>query len=355
MRRLTILQVGYPLAPVGPDAVGGSEQVLSAIDRALVAAGHRSLVVASADSVVAGRLLPFPAFPPGRTIDEPTRESRLGFMAERIARALAEEPVDLVHMHGLEFHRILPAAPVPVLATLHLPASWYPDAALAPARPRTFIHGVSISQHATLPPGPALLPPILNGVPVERLDGPEPPRRRGAAMLARVCPEKGLHLALAAARRAGLALTIGGELFPYEAHLNYFRDEIAPLLDARRRFVGPLDFAAKRRLLTGSACLLIPSLVAETCSLVAMEAAACGTPVVAFRTGALPEVVEEGVTGFLVEEEDVDAMAAAMGRVAELDPERIRATARRRFAHARMTRAHLDRYRALCRVPAEAG
>ena len=100
--------------------------------------------------------------------------------------------------------------------------------------------------------------------------------------LGRICPEKGYHIALDAAARAGVPMVLAGEVFRYPAHEQYFRDEIAPRLDASRRFIGPVGLHRKRRLLSEARCLLAPSLAPETSSLVAMEALACGTPVIAF-------------------------------------------------------------------------
>ena len=132
-------------------------------------------------------------------------------------------------------------------------------------------------------------------------------------------------------------------MFKYEAHEQYFEEEIrAPARRARRRFVGPAGFRQKRRLLTQARCLLIPSLVAETSSLVAMEALSCGTPVIAFPSGALPEIVEDGKTGFLVKDEN--EMAAAIRRVHLLDPEVCRRTAREKYSAERMTSRYIARY-----------
>lgn len=340
---LTILQVGYALAPVGPDAVGGSEQILSALDRTLVSAGHRSVVVACEGSVAAGELVPFPAArePILPEVEHETRERRRA----ALATALRSYPVDLVHMHGLDFWECLPPPGPPVLATLHLPPDWYPNWVFGIDRPGTWLNPVSASQAALCPQSHLLVPPVLNGVPVRELARARPQPRGHALMLSRVCPEKGLHLALDAARRADVELLIGGELFPYPAHQNYYAEEVQPRLDDRRRWLGPLGFRRKRALLASAGCLLVPSLVAETSSLVAMEAAACGTPVIAFRSGALPEVVEDGRTGFLVD--GVEEMADAIGRAGQLDRRTIRAVARGRFARDRMAATYIERYQEL--------
>ena len=342
MRPLTVLSIAYPLAPVSPDCVGGAEQVLGALDAALVAAGHRSVVVACEGSRVAGELVAIPAPPAGGPISEEVRAARQEAVREAAARVLNAGRVDVIHMHGIDFLDCLPPPGPPLLVTLHLPPDWYPAAAFNPPRPDTWLHCVSESQHRTAPGGPRLLPPIPNGVPVAELGAVRPRRRGYALVLARVCPEKGLHVALDAAHAAGVPLLIAGEVFPYPAHRAYFDAQVAPRLDRHRRFLGPVDFDAKRRLLAAARCLLAPSQAAETSSLVAMEAAACGAPVIATRAGALPEVVEDGRTGFLVD--DAAGMAAAIRRAGAIDPEACRDTARRRFTRERMTAAYLDRY-----------
>ena len=170
--------------------------------------------------------------------------------------------------------------------------------------------------------------------------------RRGFALnLGRICPEKNQHQALEAGSLAGMPVLLGGQVFPYEAHERYWREAVLPRLAPPHRFLGPLGFARKRRLLTAARCLLVPSRIAETGSLVAMEALACGTPVVAFPNGALADVVEHGRTGFLVH--DVREMADAIGAAVSIDPEVCRETARRRFSAARMVRSYLDLYRRL--------
>lgn len=342
MRRLTVVSVAYALAPVGPDAVGGAEQVLTALDAALVGAGHRSIVVAMAGSRCAGELAAFAAAPAAAAIGDATVRLQRERLQAALDRVLAENAVDVVHMHGLDFSEYAVRPGPAVLATLHLPPDWYPASAFGTVRPDTWFNCVSRSEADCAGVWSHMLAPILNGVPVDRLGAARVSKRDYALMLARVCPEKGLHLALQAARAAGMTLLIGGEIFPYAAHQDYFENQVKPLLGERWRYLGPLSFARKRRLLAGARCLLIPSLAAETSSLVAMEAAACGTPVIAFRSGALPEVVEHGRTGFIVD--DASGIQAAMRRIGEIDPATCRAVARERFSLERMAGAYLARY-----------
>jgi glycosyltransferase involved in cell wall biosynthesis len=344
---LTVLSVAYPLAPVGPDAVGGAEQVLAQLDRALVAAGHRSIVIAQEGSRTTGTLVAVPA--QGGVLDEAAKQRAWDAHRQAIAAALRRWPVDLVHMHGIDFDAYLPAPGVPVLATLHLPPAWYAERSLRPARPDTWLHCVSETQHEACPKTPNLLAPIENGVPLDALSARHA-KRSFALTLGRVCAEKGIHLAVEAAKRVDVPLVIAGEVFAYEAHRRYFAEEVQPRLDARRRFVGPVGFARKRRLLTAARCLLVPSLVPETSSLVAREALACGTPVIGFRNGALPETIEHGRTGFLVD--SVEEMAAAIRLARDLDPGLCRIVAAQRFSLEAMTARYLDLYQRFARSPA---
>jgi glycosyltransferase involved in cell wall biosynthesis len=340
---LTVLQVAYPFAPVGRDTVGGAEQILAACDEALARAGHRSIVVACQGSQVAGELIAVPQT--FRADDPQARAVAHAKHRQAIDIAISKFRTDVIHCHGIDFDAYLPPEAVPVLATLHLAPSLYDEKALRPNRAGTYFNCVSQSQHGSCPDIRNLLAPISNGVDIERLRPDPRARRTHALVLARICPEKGIHLAIDAAKKADADLMIAGEVFPYADHERYFAEEIHPRLDARRVFIGPVGFEDKRKLLQSARCLLVPSLIAETSSLVAMEALACGTPVIAFRRGALPEIVENGVTGALVD--NLDEMAAAIVGVNSLRAVDCIMAARGRFDTARMTRDYLNIYETL--------
>lgn len=337
---LTVLSVAYPFAAVSADPAGGAEQVLAQVDRALVEAGHRSIVLAQAGSSVKGELIEVP--PPAGEIDGHAWAAAHAHMRDAID-ALASE-VDLVHLHGFDFDSYVPPPGPPVLVTLHMPLAWYVPEVLRSDRPCTWFQPVSADQASRAPDGVALLPPIPNGVDVACYR-PAAHKADYALVLGRVAPEKGFHDAIDAARLAGSPLRAAGQVFPYAEHRRYFEEEVAPRFDAERRWVGPVAGGTKRRLLAEAACMLIPSTAPETSSLVAMEALASGTPVIAFRSGALPEIVEDGVTGFIVD--DVAGMADAIGRVSTIDPARCRREACERFALGRTTDAYLDLYHRL--------
>ena len=340
--RLTVLSVGYPLASVTADPPGGAEQVLAQLDRSLVAAGYRSIVIAPAGSTVTGELVPLPTLE--GQVDDSHYAAAHAALRAAIATTVATTPVDLIHFHGVDYASYLPAAGPPALVTLHMPLPWYPARALTPSRADVQLVPVSADQAARAPVGVALLPPIANGVDPGTYR-PSGPKRDFALVIGRVAPEKGFHDAVAAARVADMPLVAAGRLFPYDEHHRYFRQRVQPALDSKRRFIGPVEGEAKRRLLARSRAVLIPSTAPETSSLVAMEALASGTPVIAYRSGALPSIVEHGVTGFLVD--DVRGMARALRQVDAIDPAACRAAAVERFSVERTAAEYLDLYHRL--------
>jgi glycosyltransferase involved in cell wall biosynthesis len=331
---MKILNVAYPFAPVGRDAVGGAEQVLNQIIEALVCAGHESIAIAHSDSRIPGKLLPI-TIPEGPLNDFAGKRIVHDFIREAIACVLECESPDVIHFHGIDFHEYLPPElNVPTLVTLHLPPEWYAISCFAPRDHLRFTF-VSDAQAKSGPAGATVIP---NGVPIPEFR--VKPKKRGYIMcLGRICPEKGFHHALDAAALLNLPLVLAGEVFQYEAHQSYFDEQIQPRLSNQRRFIGPIGRARKCRLLAAAQCLVIPSSVNETSSLVAMEALACGTPVVAFRRGALPTIIENGHTGILAD--SPSELPGAILAAASIDPDECRHAAIERFSSEAMTRRYL--------------
>jgi glycosyltransferase involved in cell wall biosynthesis len=340
---LTVLSVSYPLARVSENTAGGAEQVLAILDEALVRCGHRSLVLAPAGSRCYGLLIP--AQIPTGVLDENAKQEARRTFKQVLNRVLARYRVDVVHMHGLDFSEYLPDGDIPVVVSLHLPLSWYETEALrSSAGSYKTLVCVSKAQARSAPSGIRMDHVIPNGINLERFN---PARKKGnyVVALGRICPEKGFHLTLDAAERAGVELILAGKVFAYPEHQSYFDSIIRPRLGRNARFIGAVGGARKARLLAGARCLLVPSLVPETSSLVAMEAIASGTPVIAWRSGALPEIVNDEQTGFLVS--SVEQMSDSISRVESIDPSSCRVEAERRFSSEKMIADYLNLYRSI--------
>jgi CelD/BcsL family acetyltransferase involved in cellulose biosynthesis/glycosyltransferase involved in cell wall biosynthesis len=338
--KLTVLSVAYPFAPVGFDTAGGAEQMVALLDSGLTRSGHRSVVIACEGSRAASTFIP--GVERGEKLTRELRGEAYRQYREAIERAIDEYRPNLIHMHGVDFHSYMPAGSTPVLVTLHLPPSWYPAEIFDLRRPNVHLVCVSESQRRACPATSEPLCVIENGIEVNGFLMRRY-KRNFVLALGRICPEKGFHIGLDAASRAKIPMLLAGQVFPYEEHENYFRSEILPRLGQFGRFLGPVGSARRRRLLASGQCVVIPSSVPETSSLVAMESIASGTPVVAFPSGALAEIVEDGKTGFLVRDER--ELAEALKRVYLLDPDLCRRRATERFCAERSVMSYLRLYK----------
>ena len=179
---LRVLSVAYPFAPVTADPVGGAEQVLSMLDRAVTEAGGESIVVACEGSTPAGELVAAPRL--GEDIDARRRQQAYAAVRSLIAAVVETRRPDVIHLHGIDFASYLPEQGPPVLVTLHLPLDWYPREALSPRRRDVWLIPVSRDQARRAPPGVRLTQPIENGVEIEAF---QPRRKRRFAV-----PERGM-------------------------------------------------------------------------------------------------------------------------------------------------------------------
>jgi len=340
VRALSILYVGYPLLKVSDESAGGAEQVLLTLEHEMVAAGHHTAVAACDGSRVGGRLLAT-----GAAATAPDQyERREHEQSACILQFLRENPCefDLIHDQSGSFFRHAAECPAPALATLHLPRTFYPKELFRTLPPNLWFNCVSESQARTFDDLPNMAGVVQNGIAVERY-----PLAREKAdyllWLGRICEEKAPHLAIAAAQQAGLPLVIAGQVYPFRYHRDYFEREVRPRISGRVRFVESPSFEDKVKLLRDARAVLLTSTANETSSLVAMEAMACGTPVVAFRREAFAEIVADGETGFIVD--TAEEMVSAVGKVDRISPEMCREQLQRRFRASRMAQGYEGLYR----------
>lgn len=346
----TVLSIAFPFAPVGPQLVGGAEQILFDLDTAVVARGDRSLVVACEGSQPAGKLFAVP-LPVRESFDEADQAWCRAQFHAAVDRALASEHVDLIHAHCMDLYEYDFPPEIPLLITLHLPLGWYGPQMLDGYISRARFCYVSQSQRqsglATIGDAPV----IANGVEIPATP-PQKNKSDFAVVMGRICPEKNAHAALEAGTLARTRVVIGGRVFPYRAHEEYFEEKVEPLIAASRppvdhRFLGPLPPGRRSTILGDAKCLLHPTLAPETSSLVAMEALAAGTPVIAYRSGALPEIVDDGATGFVVD--SAEEMADAIRKVNSISTDRCRDAAQTRFSKSRMIDQYFSLYETVLR------
>ena len=315
---LRILYVAYPLLTVSDKSAGGAEQILWTLEREMAARGVQTTVAASSGSQVSGEL--FITGEPCSLRDDFERRNRehqdsvVEFVRGRLRQGRA---FDLVHDQSGSFWPRAAEIDLPVLATLHLPRSFYSPQLFANVPSNVTFNCVSASQACSFAElNPAVVP---NGIALDSFK-PNFGTRNGLLWLGRICEEKAPHLALEIAARADQPITLAGQVYPFSYHQQYFEREVLPRLaqmpDAM--FICAPSAGQKRALLRQSMAVLITSLAAETSSLVAMEAAASGTPVIAFRRGALSEIVCDGVTGFLVD--GVEEAVQTLERIETIHP-----------------------------------
>jgi glycosyltransferase involved in cell wall biosynthesis len=324
---------------VPPRLYGGTERVVAYLADELVALGHDVTLFATGDSRTLARLRPMGA--EGLRLDPRCHDPAAHHVAMLAHVLAAANEFDVVHFHIDYLHfPLVRATRMRALTTLHGRLD-IPD--LQPLY-RTFddMALVSISDAQREPLAWARwIGTVHHGVPPDSL---APGAGDGAylAFLGRVSPEKGLDKAIRIARRAGVRLRIAAKVEKLD--LAYYEEVIRPLLDGPGvEFVGEIRQGDKSAFLGAATALLFPIDWPEPFGLVQIEAMACGTPVIAFARGSVPEVVEPGVTGAIVRDED--EAVAAVARVARLDRARIRRRFEERFSARRMARDYVALYR----------
>ena len=345
-RPLRIAQVAPPFERVPPPAYGGTERIVHGLVVELDRRGHDVTTFASGDSIVPGRLV--------ATVPAALRPSGFGGdataqMALTIAEVLArDEEFDVIHSH-LEWANPLLAAGsrTPVVSTFHgrLDLPW--ASRLLSTHPNGLV-AISNDQAATHPDVAWTV--VHNGLPLR--DAPfDWERSDDLCFVGRVTPEKGIVEAIEIAKASGRGLKIAAKAGPTPRERDYYDNVFRPALEAAGssvEYLGELAQADRDTLLSRSNAILMPGSWPEPFGLVAIEALACGTPVIARRIGALPEIVRDGIDGWFGD--DVTAMAFRVDRVASLDRAAIRRSVLERFSAEAMTTAYEDVYRRAAKV-----
>lgn len=345
-----IVVVAPPWYPVPPDGYGGIELVVGLLSNALRDAGQRVTLIAAEGSQADAITLAPRSW--GADLGGPAERLRELTYATRVVDTLKQlDRVDVIHDH-CGFATLLAvsgAGTAPVLHTVHgdIPED-YATFYAGVARAAGFV-SISADQRRSMPELP-WVGTVHNAVDVDALQVTPEDKEPYLLCLARICPDKGQHVAIEAARRAGMRLILAGKVEDIPEDTEYFDRCIAPAVDGDR--VVHVDNVAgeeKARLLARAQALLAPLQWDEPFGLSLVEAMASGTPVIAMARGAAPELVTEGVTGFLVH--DVDGMVAAVPLVAGLDPWACAGATRERFSPSAMAAGYLQLYEKVIQKP----
>jgi glycosyltransferase involved in cell wall biosynthesis len=344
---MRIAQIAPLVESVPPQLYGGTERVVSNLTEELVRQGHDVTLFASGDSRTAATLVP----------------------CADMALRLNPKVLDYLPYHVMMLDQVLRRADAFDVLHFHIDLLPFPAIRAIANRTITTLHGrldmpdllpfykafpeiplVSISDHQRLPMPPVnWVGRVHHGIPPGMLTFNPRPAKPYLAFLGRISPEKRPDRAIEIAVRAGLPLKIAAKIDVVDR--DYWNQTIAPLIASHPNveYVGEIADAQKSAFLGNAAALLFPIDWPEPFGLVMIEAMACGTPVVAFRSASVPEVIDDGLTGFIVR--DMDEAVAAVARLETLDRAAIRTTFEKRFTVERMARDYLAIYRALPGVP----
>ena len=346
---MRIAQVAPLWEEVPPKKYGGTERIVSYLTEELVRLGHDVVLFASGDSVTSAQLesvwpVSFRKTPP-RLDPSVLTLAHVGKVVER------GRSFDIIHNHiGVQAFPLLAASSIPAVTTIH---DGFTKENLVHFEKHAQLPIVSISNaQRALSQNIAYHSTVHHGLPLGEYPFSAAPDtgKPYLVFLGRMSPEKAPHLAIETARRSGWRLKMAAKIARHE--VDYWKKCIEPLVDGDQvQYLGELGHAAKTELMCGAAALLFPIQWKEPFGLVMIESLACGTPVLAFRNGSVPEVIRHGHTGFVVN--SVDSMVRMTKRLSELSRQECRADVRLRFSDQVMATNYLNVYssviaRSLC-------
>jgi glycosyltransferase involved in cell wall biosynthesis len=346
---MKIAQIAPLIESVPPPLYGGTERIVSCLTEELVRLGHEVTLFASADSITSAELAP--CCNRALRLDDSVRDiiPHYMLMVDKVRERAVD--FDILHFHIDLFHfPLFRSLEARTLTTLHgrqdlsdLKPFYYRFSKMP-------LVSISAAQRKPLPHA-NFVATIHHGIPAD-LHRPSFERGSYLAFLGRISPEKRPDRAIRIAQRAGIPLKIAAKVDRVDEA--YFWNDILPLVDGQGvEFLGEINDREKTTFLGGAAALLFPIDWPEPFGLVTIEAMACGTPVLAFRCGSVPEIIEDGVTGKVVESED--EAIAALPEVLSYDRRAVREQFQERFTATRMARDYARLYRKFLKMPANSG
>ena len=342
---MRIAQIAPLMESVPPKLYGGTERIVSYLTEELVRLGHDVTLFASADSVTSAKLVG--CVPSALRLNPKVCDvvPYYMLMLDRVRRQ--SHQFDILHFHLDYLHfPLFRDVSSRVLTTLHGRQDLHDCKPIYVGFDEMRL--ISISNSQRIPIANAnFAATIYHGLPGTDLKPTLRPRGGYLAFLGRIAPEKGPEIAIQIARSAGIPLKMAAKID--RADEQYFRERVAPLLDQPGiEFIGEINENQKAEFLGQASGLLFPIDWPEPFGLVMIEAMACGTPVIAFRHGSVPEVIEDGVSGFIVDDEE--SATDATRRINELDRRKVREAFERRFTVSMMAEAYLELYRDLLKT-----
>jgi glycosyltransferase involved in cell wall biosynthesis len=340
---MRIAQVAPLTEAVPPKLYGGTERVVHWLTEELVALGNDVTLFASGDSQTSAKL--DAGWPKALRLDGSVRDPNALHMEmlERVRQKCDDEEFDFLHFH-LDYYpfSLFARQPTPFLTTLHGRLDLPEHQPVFTTFSKAPVISISNAQRRPVPQA-NFVRTVYHGLP-EKLLTPQPITPSYLAVLGRIAPEKGVDRAIKIAIRCGMPLKIAAKID--RADQEYYDEVIKPLMaHPLVEYIGEIGDHEKPQFLSGAIGLLLPIDWPEPFGLVMIESMACGTPVIAYNRGSVPEIIDEAVTGFIVEDET--SAAAAVGRLARMDRGAIRARFEERFTARRMALDYMEAYREL--------
>jgi glycosyltransferase involved in cell wall biosynthesis len=341
-----IAQVAPLTEAIPPKLYGGTERVVSWLTEGLIALGHDVTLFASGDSVTSAKLEA--AWPRALRLDGAVRDPNAlhMMMLEGVYRRASD--FDVLHCH-LDYYpfSLFSRQSTPFVTTLHGRLDLPEHQPVFDMFSSVPVVSISNSQRRPLPQA-NWVRTVHHGLP-EKLLMPKPVKPSYFAFLGRIAPEKGIDRAIRIAGHCGVPLKVAAKVD--NADSDYYEEKIKPLMQSGNvEFIGEIGDKDKPEFLSGAISLLFPIDWPEPFGLVMIEAMACGTPVIAFNRGSVSEIIEDGLTGFVVE--DINGAIGAVDRLGHLSRENIRARFEERFTARRMAQDYLSVYRSLATADA---